>query len=74
MNDIEIISKTEEDAKKQLNNMRKIARWTGLRNAYNKTKVLNTTRGWTTPERTVQKVEKFKYPDKYNTKKKMVRE
>lgn len=42
-----IINDTEEDGKKKLDNMNKIAR-TGLRNVYNKTKTLNTGWDWET--------------------------
>lgn len=44
------ISEMEEDANKQLNIISKIARKIGLRIANNKTKMMNTTREWATPE------------------------
>lgn len=40
----------------------------GLRDAYNKTNIINTIRDWKTLRSVVQKVVKFKYLGKYITK------
>lgn len=55
---IAMTSKREADARKQYNNMSKVARKKGLRIAY-KTLMLNTTMDWDTREYHA-KVEKFK--------------